>query len=751
MLVDGQDAEGQGSELDVPVIELSFDYAGTRIRASDRREGFFVSSPAGLVSVKRNRQLEQRAQCLLEGFGAVELGCLETHTPPYDSQADYVVQVDPSAHALCSFTACAVPHLRDLGWDIRIDPNYPYQVVDAEPSWHVGVEPLLGKNDWFNLELGVEVEGQRINLVKALLSLLDECPKGSSLQSLARMPARLRAVPVAKNRYITLPSEQLTGLVEVLLELYRGERVASAIAFPACQAPALWKLFRGFAERRRQLAFEAAEATKLRLEAPPARDRVPVSSVTRTLRANLRPYQEQGLAWLQQLAKREFGGILADDMGLGKTLQAIAHLVLEKNAGRLDLPALVVMPTSLTGNWQREMAKFAPFLSVAVLTGPKRRALRQAAERVDVVITTYPIVLRDIDYFQRQAFSLVVLDEAQTIKNPGSQVFGAVKQLRARQRICLTGTPIENSLRELWALFDFLMPDLLGSARQFQTQFVVPIEQDAHPDPLNVLRARIRPFVLRRMKEEVARELPAKTEMVRPVEILGDQRELYERIRVAAHADVRQLIKKRGLERSTVAVLDALLKLRQVCCDPRLVNVEAAREVRGSAKLRALMGLLDSQLGEGRRVLVFSQFTRMLALIAESLAKRDISYRTLTGSTPDRQRVVDQFEGGAASVFLISLKAGGTGLNLTRAETVIHYDPWWNPAAQSQATDRAHRIGQTRAVFVHSLIVAGSVEERMLQLQRRKRHLAESILSEHARMKTRLSEEEIDDLFAPLS
>jgi SNF2 family DNA or RNA helicase len=282
-------------------------------------------------------------------------------------------------------------------------------------------------------------------------------------------------------------------------------------------------------------------------------------------------------------------------------------------------------------------------------------------------------------------------------------------------------------------------------------QFRQPIEERGDKVRLEALRDRVRPFILRRTKDAVAPELPAKTMLVRAVELSGAQRELYESIRVAAHGEVRQSIRKRGLAGATIAILDALLKLRQVCCDPRLVSVDAAKEIEGSAKLEVLLEMLTQQLADGRRILIFSQFARMLGLISESLLARGIRHVTLTGNTPDRQKPIDAFQQGKADVFLISLKAGGAGLNLTGADTVIHYDPWWNPAAQAQATDRAHRIGQTKPVFVHDLIAAGSVEERMLTLQKRKRALANAILDNGSAATGALSERDIDDLLAPLA
>jgi SNF2 family DNA or RNA helicase len=438
-------------------------------------------------------------------------------------------------------------------------------------------------------------------------------------------------------------------------------------------------------------------------------------------------------------------------MGLGKTLQTIAHVLLEKQHGRLDRPAMIVTLTSLVGNWQRELERFAPSLRVVVYHGPDRAARRASIASHDVVITTYPLVARDRELLAEIPLHLLVLDEAHAIKNDGAQVAEAVRRLEARHRLCLSGTPIENHLGELWSLFDFLMPGLLGSRDDFAASYREPIEARGDKARVEALRDCVRPYILRRTKDAVAPELPAKTQLVRAIGISGTQRELYESIRVAAHADVRREIKTRGLAGSTIAILDALLKLRQVCCDPRLVSCDAAREVSGSAKLEVLLEMITTGLADGRRILVFSQFARMLGLISEGLLARGVGHVTLTGNTPDRQKPIDAFQTGRADVFLISLKAGGAGLNLVGADTVIHYDPWWNPAAQAQATDRAHRIGQTKPVFVHDLIIAGSVEERMLSLQRHKRDLAEAILGPEAQRATKLSERDIDDLLAPLA
>jgi SNF2 family DNA or RNA helicase len=439
-------------------------------------------------------------------------------------------------------------------------------------------------------------------------------------------------------------------------------------------------------------------------------------------------------------------------MGLGKTLQSLAHILAEKQAGRLDRPALVVMPTSLIPNWQDEASRFAPQLRVLTLKGSTRQKHFGELGEHDLLLTSYALLTRDIAALREQPLHLLILDEAQHIKNPSGKAAQAVREMQTRQRLCLTGTPLENHLGELWSLFHFLMPGWLGDAKSFTQEYRNPIEKHGDDARLAHLRARIRPFLLRRTKEQVATELPAKNEFVHWVELNDVQREVYETLRLAMDRKVRDEIERKGLARSQMVILEALLKLRQVCCDLRLLKGESARAARGSSsgKLDSLLEMLDELMSEGRRVLLFSQFTSMLALIEQALHKRGIEYVKLTGETDDRRTPVERFQAGEVPLFLISLKAGGTGLNLTAADTVIHYDPWWNPAAENQATDRAYRIGQDKPVFVYRLISRGTVEERIRELQARKAELAAGVLEGAVDGSLQLGERDIDALFAPL-
>jgi superfamily II DNA or RNA helicase len=747
-------------ELTAAVLRLDFVYDGVAVRASDPLPVVYHEGREGgravFKRIARDLAAEARARRILESLGAIELDCLDDCAAPPDAAVDYVLRLDGDVHALCAFTAYGVPQLLKLGWQVSIDPEYPWQVVESRAPLYVelggcdadgdATEPGE-RPDWFALELGVELDGQRVNLLPALLDLLDGT---SSLDQLAKLPRRCVAVPVADKKWLPIPPERLRLLLKVMLEMY-GEH-GNAGPVPVSRAASVAQLGAALHDESRPVRWTGDTRIRdvgysLALGPRPARAE---AAPLRGLQAELRPYQREGVQWLQHLRANDAGGVLADDMGLGKTLQTIAHVLAEKEAGRLDRPAMIVTLTSLVGNWTREFGKFAPSLRVLPLHGPHRRTRFPEILSHDVVITTYPLISRDREALAAHEYHLLVLDEAHLIKNHLGQAHDAARALRARHRVCLSGTPIENNLGELWSLMDFLNPGMLGDADRFRADFRVPIEQHGESVRLETLREHVRPYILRRTKDTVARDLPPKTELVRAVELTGAQRDLYESIRVAAHAEVRQQIRARGMGASTLAILDALLKLRQVCCDPRLLSSDAARAVEHSVKLQLMLDLAQQQLGQGRRLLVFSQFARMLALISEGLLGRGIGHVTLTGSTVDRQKPIDAFEQGRADVFLISLKAGGTGLNLTSADTVVHYDPWWNPAAQAQATDRAYRIGQKKPVFVFNLIAAGSVEERMLALQQHKRRLADAILAQGGEAAAAFTERDVDDLLSPL-
>ena len=457
-------------------------------------------------------------------------------------------------------------------------------------------------------------------------------------------------------------------------------------------------------------------------------DPVPTAS---GLQATLRDYQLAGFHWMQFLARHGLHGILADDMGLGKTLQTLAHILTEKHSGRSrGLPTLVIAPTSVVPNWRAEALRFTPSLRVLVLNGPDRKKYYRSIPHADIVLTSFALLQRDIDKLAAVPFHIVVLDEAQYIKNPRSKMAQAACKLVARNRLCLSGTPIENHLGELWSLMHFLVPGFLGTEDAFNKRFRTPIEKDGDMERNAILKSRVAPLILRRTKDQVAKELPPKTELVHLIELNTGQKDLYETVRATMNKRVREAIAARGIEQSQIVFLDALLKLRQICCHPKLLPEDYSNDVVESAKLDFLTELLALLIEEGRRILLFSQFTSMLSLIEAHLVNEKIPYLKLTGASKDRGKLVEDFQNGKAPVFLISLKAGGTGLNLTAADTVIHYDPWWNPAAEAQATDRAYRIGQNNPVFVHKLLCQDTVEERIHKLQQEKGKLAAGILAD---------------------
>lgn len=623
------------------------------------------------------------------------------------------------------FSNAIVPRLREEGWRVEFDAAFPYRVVTAGAEWRADVYDGASAQ-WFELELGIDVEGKRVSLLPLLVDALRR--SGLDLSADAAALARLRTPLLGKlqnGAYVALEPERVARVLATLAGLFgedsalRGERAK----IPMVRAGALADLD-GVTMR-----WTDAKSVRALYDEIVASTQRPIT-VPAMFEGTLRPYQREGVAWLQALRAHALGGILADDMGLGKTVQMLAHIAIDYAAGRLHDRVLVVAPTSVVPNWRAEIARFLPTLPPEVIE-----------------LTSYAL-LREHDLYAQREWSLVVLDEAQFIKNPRTKGAAAARQLKAQQTIAMSGTPIENHLEELWSIFAFAVPGLLPERSRFARFFRTPIERRGDTARRRALAARVRPFLLRRTKERVEQELPEKTEIVQRVELSGPQRDLYETIRLAMHLRVREEIEQRGIERSRIVVLDALLKLRQVCCDPRLLKLPAAATVKESQKLDALIEMLGSLLEDGRRVLVFSQFTSMLDLIKPALAKANMPFVELRGDTRDRETPVARFQNGEVPIFLISLKAGGTGLNLTAADTVIHYDPWWNPAVERQATDRAHRIGQTQHVFVYKLCAERTVEERILELQERKGALAAGLLDETAGEKLDLSLEELDRLFS---
>ncbi|MEO5373654.1 MAG: DEAD/DEAH box helicase [Alphaproteobacteria bacterium] len=668
-------------------------------------------------------------------------------TAPGNAEGLIFTFADHDPVAWIRFLHHDLPDLRRLGWTVAIAPDFRHRVVDGAGTWQADITDD-GSGRWFSLNLGIEVDGERVPLLPLLVAAirrLGDLRDGTAIERLAIGDTMYVGLP--DGRSLGLPFERVKTILSVLIELHDPGSVAKdgRLRLARGQAAALAAVeddsglvFSG-GERLRELARRLRAFTGIEAVPPPS-----------GLATALRPYQQAGLDWLQFLRNYGLSGLLADDMGLGKTVQTIAHVLVEKESGRLDRPCLIVCPTSTVPNWRTEIGRFAPALAVLVLHGADRGERYESVEGSDVVLTTYALLVRDAEKLQAMEWHLVVLDEAQAIKNPAAKAAQAACRLNARHRLCLTGTPVENHLGELWSQFAFLMPGFLGDTKRFDRLFRSPIEKLNDAGRRDALRARVRPFLLRRTKDAVATDLPPKTEILRRVDLSAGQLDLYETVRLAMNEKVRQAVSEKGLASSHIVILDALLKMRQVCCDPRLLKMEAARAVSGSAKLEHLMELLPEMIAEGRRVLLFSQFTSMLDLIRAEVETAAIPFVELRGDTVDRATPVARFQGGEVPLFLLSLKAGGTGLNLTAADTVIHYDPWWNPAAERQATDRAHRIGQDKPVFVYKLIAAGTIEETMLDLQSRKRAVADALFDPEHGATPHLDPADLDLLFHPL-
>ena len=652
---------------------------------------------------------------------------------------------DAAAAAGIGFVSRRVPQLRAEGWRVEFDGTWPFRLYEGPVAFSTSLESP--DTDWFSLRLSLEANGRTFDIAPIVLQLVEGLPvdewgrlkEGFDVES--HLAGRLFHTRFEDSTWLAMDAARFARFAEAfleaqgLLDFHRadaGSLFELAEALEGCGAPWIGgRELLDLGARLRSLA-ETPE-----LPAPAA------------LRGELRPYQRAGYGWLRALSDSGFGGMLADDMGLGKTVQTLALLAHRHLEEKVALPSLLVVPTSLVGNWRREAARFVPDLELLVLHGPDRRQHFPEIPQHHLVVTTYPLLNRDHEALFGHDYDTAVLDEAQAVKNPAAGISKRIREIRARQRLVLTGTPLENNLQELWALYDWLIPGLLGNRKSFTAGFRTPIEKRGDRAKLRLLSTRVKPFLMRRTKEQVARDLPEKTVIDELIPLEGAQAALYESIRTAMDKRVREAIAARGLAASRIAILDALLKLRQVCCDPRLVRLDAARKVGESAKRARLLALLEELVAEGRRVLVFSQFVKMLKLVERDVAARGWGYAMLHGATKDRDAQVAAFQSGDLPLFLVSLKAGGTGLNLTAADTVIVYDPWWNPAVERQAMDRAHRIGQDKPVFVHRLIAENTVEAAIQRMQARKQALADALFEGTGQGPLALTEEDIHALFGP--
>lgn len=735
------------SDAETPVwfdyAQLKFDYDGQTV---------FLGSDLPLVRPKNDKTVEriirdeisEKAMCdllLSFGFRAISDTSSPLHVLPGTLELE-------SPSEWLHFTQENLVDLESAGWKIEKSADYRYNIQPVR-RWYASInENDTGLDtDWFSLELGIVVNKKHFPLFPLLQPLIRKYPESFEYKILdAYQENDVLLLTLPDKSRVALPWKMIRSVLRILGELYYHEESGASLPLHRLDSARLAELDRDLSLQwingdlllemgKKLLAFNGVTIVE-----PPT-----------TLKARLRDYQIEGLSWMQFLREYSLAGILADDMGLGKTLQALSHILLEKEAGRLTKPALVVAPTSLMSNWQNEATRFTPSLNVLILQGKERSRHFDRIDEFDIVLTTYALLPRDEETLLHHEFHLLILDESQYIKNIRSKAARIASMLKARHKLCLTGTPLENHLGELWSQFHFLLPGLLSNEKTFNSEFRHAIEKNGDETRQELLNRRIRPFLLRRTKDKVANELPMKTEIVRYVELTNNQRQIYESVRELMDRKVQEEITRYGIAHCQMLILEALLKLRQVCCDPRLLRGSTyKRSTNASAKLAELMEMLEELLLEKRHILVFSQFTSMLSLIEAELNIRKIPYALLTGDTVDRSSAINRFQDGQVSVFLISLKAGGVGLNLTAADTVIHYDPWWNPAVENQATDRAWRIGQDKPVFVYKLIARGTLEEKIQDLQQRKADLASAMLVSGSAQHIQITPEDLQSIFKPL-
>ncbi|WP_031482133.1 DEAD/DEAH box helicase [Maridesulfovibrio frigidus] len=580
-------------------------------------------------------------------------------------------------------------------------------------------------NKWFNLDISVEYDDQRVPIDK----IWEAWSQGK------------RYVQLKDGSYTSLPEAWLKKLSHKLKALGYDPDQPPRSTYEQYETPVLDKIIEDLPDTKTDEQFvKLREKIKdfeeiQQLEAPQGLD------------ATLRPYQLQGLSYLNFLREYHFGGILADEMGLGKTIQTLSFLMSLYERG-IKGPNLIIVPTSVLPNWEREAKKFVPELSVLTIYGSRREELFKKINDSCIVITTYALLRRDLEELLKREYTTVILDEAQNIKNPNTITAKSVRQLKSGMRLCLSGTPIENNLFELWSLFEFLMPGFLSSQHAFQRGIIKPIK-DGDQEALDYLRTRVQPFILRRTKSEVAKDLPPKIETVHYCELIDEQRDLYNALAKRLRDQVLKDVDQKGMAKSQMSILDALLKLRQICCHPRLLKLDMPGFSTNlpSGKFDAFKDLIFDVVEGGHKVLVFSQFVQMLHIIRSWLTIKELPFTYLDGSSKDRFEQVDKFNDSPdIPIFLISLKAGGTGLNLTSADYVIHYDPWWNPAVENQATDRTHRIGQKRQVFAYKMICQNTVEEKILGLQEMKKSVADAIIPGQSALKS-LTRDDLEMLF----
>jgi len=690
----------------------------------DKQEHFAIPDPEDVMRYTvRNPQAEQDALRQLRTAKLVgETG---------DSLSPIV-----GSREVLTFLGATLPQLRRTGWQVtlsgRIQP-FADTLSFATPVVHI--HPTTDDR-WFDVQFDFEdIEGASIH--------------PSDIHNAIR---KGEASIESGGRHILIDTTAIQDMQEIFEDCSTGDAAApGCFRMPAVYAPYVESSLRALdgidIEAQPDWQQQARRANRMDAQQP-------LNIVLPGhLQETLRPYQKDGVQWLYQLERKGFSGLLADEMGLGKTLQTLTWLQLERqHSDAQNMPALVVCPTSLVQNWIEEAARFAPTMRACEISGSQRGSIWESAANYDLLVVSYALLRRDIEHCMQHRFAAVILDEAQHIKNHNTRNAQAAKQIRAHNRLVLTGTPVENSVSDIWSIMDFLMPGYLGDHQKFRLRYELPI---SHGGPeaeaqQQKLRRKLHPFLLRRLKKDVAKDLPPKLERIATCELSPDQKVVYRELLASSRRKITDLVSSQGFAQAKMQILATLLRLRQACCHLDLLKMPALQAEQPSAKLDLFMELLDEAIDGGHRILVFSQFVSMLHLIRNQLEERELGYCYLDGNTKNRMEQVHRFNTDRSiPLFLISLKAGGTGLNLTGADMVIHYDPWWNPAVENQATDRAYRIGQKRTVYSIKLITKGTVEEKVLAMQRRKQAVIQATV-EHAAstMPKTLEWEDIQQLLA---
>ncbi len=636
------------------------------------------------------------------------------------------------AREVLNFLGGAIPALRRLGWRVEMSGRISSFMEEADFAAPVVQVQSSGEN-WF--EVGFHFE--------------DRDGQSLSEADIRRALRRGDSYVERGGRTILLDADAIESMSDVFQDCASREGSAPG-SFRLSSMHAAY--VRSSLDALDGVDVEADPTWRSRAEQQNRMHEMEPVPLSKPLNKILRSYQKEGVSWLRFIEKNGFGGILADEMGLGKTLQTLTWLQLKRHLPEAEgKPALIICPTSLVGNWAEEARRFVPDLNVLEVSGADRHSRWEEVENADLVITSYALLRRDIDQYLEHTFSALVLDEAQHIKNRSTQNAVAAKKLQALHRLVLTGTPIENSVADLWSIMDFLMPGYLGSHESFRRHYEQPIAVGgAFADVAQKkLRRKLHPFLLRRLKREVAKDLPPRIDRVAYCPLSADQQLVYRELLNQSRREITALVDKQGFNRSRMQILKTLMRLRQVCCHMDLLKLEGVKSKAPSEKLNLFFELVDEALDAGHRILVFSQFTSMLAILRRELEQRNLMYCYLDGSTKDRMAVVHTFNTERSiPIFLISLKAGGTGLNLTGADMVIHYDPWWNPAVEDQATDRAHRIGQHRTVYNVKLITRETVEEKVLAMQKKKKAVISATLASDDQVLSKLNWEDIQELLA---